>query len=55
MILGIKKELMEKKKRERREVEYVITGKIKYGKGCLRIVGVYVNKDTDRILEAVRE
>jgi len=36
-------------------VEGVITEKIKYGKGCLRIVGVYVNKDIDRILEAVRE
>jgi len=55
MILGIRKELMEKEKEERKEVEDVITGKIRYGKGDLRIVGVYVNKDIDRILVAVKE
>jgi len=40
MILRIRKELMEKEEGERREVESVISGKIKYGKGSLRIVEV---------------
>jgi len=44
MILGIRKELVDKEEGERREVEGV-SGKIKYSKGSLRIVGVYVNKE----------
>jgi len=55
LILEIRKELKEKEKGEKKEVEGVIKGKIKYGERCLRVVGMYVNKDIDRILEAVRE
>jgi len=38
-----------------REVEGLITGRVKYGSGELRVVGVYVNKDMESKLEELRE
>jgi len=39
MMLGIRKELVEKEKEEVRGTEGVMIGRIRYGKGSLRIVG----------------
>jgi len=55
MILGIKKDLVGQKEEEGREVEGLITGRINYGRGNLRVVGVYVNKDMERKLEELKE
>jgi len=52
--LDIKKELNERKRKERR-FERIMTERIKYGKGSMRMVGVYVNKDLKKILKALRE
>ena len=46
MIVGIKKELVQGEREEE-----IIEGRIKYGKEKLRIVGVYVNGNMERILE----
>jgi len=40
MVLGIKKDLIGQKEEEEREVEELITGRIKYSRGNLRVVGV---------------
>jgi len=55
MILGIKKDLIGQKEEEGREVEGLIARRINYGKGDLRVVGVYVNKDMERKLEGLKE
>jgi len=48
MILSIRKELIE---RGKRKIEIIMTERIKYGKGNMRVVRVYVNKDLEKILE----
>jgi len=45
MIMSIRKDLETQIKREREEKKIIMMGRIKYGKGSLRIVGVYVNGD----------
>jgi len=40
MIMSIRKDLETQIKREREEKKVIMVGKIKYGKGSLRIVGV---------------
>jgi len=54
MMLGIKKELVKKEKKEVRETEGVMIGRVRYGKDSLRIVGVYVNGDMEKKLEELR-
>jgi len=55
MILGIRKDLIGQKEEEGREVEGLIARRINYGKGDLRVVRVYVNKDMERKLEGLKE
>jgi len=50
----LEKEIVEKEKEEVKETEGVMIGKIRYGKGSLRIVGVYVNGDMERKLVELR-
>lgn len=45
MVLDIRRELLEKKKDDQRELEGIIKGKIKYGKESLKILGMYMNQD----------
>jgi len=42
------------KKGERRE-KVIMVGRIKYGKGSLRIIGIYVNGDMKKKLEELKE
>ncbi|KAL6264210.1 hypothetical protein P5V15_004380 [Pogonomyrmex californicus] len=53
MILGSRKELMEEKENEREEEEGVIWDRVKYEKGNLRIVGVYVNGDLENGIRTI--
>jgi len=55
VMLRVRRELMGQKVEERREMERLITGRVKYGKDNLRVVGVYVNKDLAGKLEEMRE
>jgi len=55
MILGIRRDLIGQKEEEEREVEGLISGRVKYDKGEIRVVGVYVNKDIESKLEEVKE
>jgi len=54
-MLGIRRDLMRQKVEEGREVEGLITRRIKYGRDNLRVVGVYVNKDSAGKLKELRE
>lgn len=51
--MGIRKELMEKGKKIEIEREGMVIGRVKRGKERWRIVGVYVNKDIERMLQEV--
>jgi len=55
MMMGIRKELVEKEKEEIRETEGVMTRRIRYGRSSLKIVRVYVNGDMENKLEELRE
>lgn len=56
MVLGIRKEMEEKEESHKKEVEGIITGKVRmYGKGSYRVVGIYVNGDMKRKLEKLGE
>lgn len=46
---------MRRERKDIQEVEGIITGKIRYGKGSYKMVGVYVNGDMERKLEELDE
>lgn len=53
--MGSRKELTKWEREEGKEaIEGIVERKIKYGRDSLRIVGVYVNGDTERKLEGLR-
>ncbi|XP_039312991.1 uncharacterized protein LOC120359478 [Solenopsis invicta] len=54
MMLGIRRELVEGGKDDRGEREGIIKGEFKYGRGRLRVVGVYANQDLGEKLEGLR-
>jgi len=45
----------DERKEEVRETEEIMTGRIRYGEGSMRITGVYVNGNMKRKLEEMRE
>jgi len=51
MILGIREELVGQREEGWREVEGLITGRVKYGRDNLRVVRIYINKDMEKRLE----
>jgi len=55
MLLGIKMELVKQKKEEVGEIKGIITRRIRYREGSVRIVGVYVNGDMEKKLEGIKE
>jgi len=55
MIMNIRKDLETQIKREKEEKKIIMVGRIKYGKGSLRIIGVYVNEDMKKKLEELKE
>lgn len=55
MIMGIKKELVGGEEEGEREREEIIVGRMRTGKLCCKIVGIYVNGDMERKLEELRE
>jgi len=54
MIMSIRKDLETPIKREREENKVIMVGRIKYGKGSLKI-GVYMNGDMKKKLEELKE
>lgn len=54
MIMGIKKEVIEKGGEEEREVEGLVVGRIRWGRESWRIIRVYVNGDMESKLEELR-
>lgn len=55
MIMAIRKEWRWKEKEEETGEEGIVVGSVKYGKGRIRVVGVYMNGDMEKKLEGVRE
>lgn len=55
MIMGIRKGLKIKKREMGSNMEGLMIRRVKYGKGSLRIVGVYVNRDMEKKLEGMRK
>jgi len=55
MIMSIRKDLKIQKKGETEEKKVIMVGRIKYGKGSLRIVKVYVNGNMEKKLEELKE
>lgn len=53
--MGIRRELIWREGEEGKREEGIIAKKIRYGKGCIRVVGVYVNADMEKKLEEMRE
>jgi len=53
--MGIKKDLEIQKKGEKEEKEDIMVERMKYGKASLRIVRLYVNGDTEKKLEELKE
>lgn len=51
MILGMKKELVIKEKGQEKEVEGILTARIKYENGSWREVGVYIKGDMKKLKE----
>lgn len=51
MIMGIRKEWKWKEKEEETGKEGIVVESVKYGKGRIRVVGVYVNGDMEKKLE----
>jgi len=49
MIMGIKKEMMEKGEKIETEREGLIIGKIRKGKQKWRVVGVYINRNMEML------
>jgi len=54
LVMGIRKEWWIREDEAREEKEGIIVGKVKYGKGSLRIVGVYVSGDMEKKLEEIK-
>jgi len=52
---GHKKEFGDTKKGREKRRRIIMVGRIKYGKGSLRIIGIYVNGDVEKKLEELRE
>jgi len=50
-----KKGFGDTKKEEREEKKVIMVGRIKYGKGSSRIVGVYANGDMEKKLEKLKK
>lgn len=53
--MGIRKEMEEKEESHKKEVGEIIIGKVRYGKDSYRVIGIYVNEDTERKLEELDE
>lgn len=55
MVMGIRRELIWREEEEGKREEGILARKIKYRKGCIIVIGVYVNADVERKLEEMRE
>ncbi|XP_067208522.1 golgin subfamily A member 6-like protein 22 [Linepithema humile] len=55
IIMGIKKEMMEKGKKIEMEREGLIIGRIRKGKQKWRVVGVYVNGNMEEMLQSIEQ
>jgi len=55
MIISIRKDLEIQIKREREEKKVIMVGRIKYGKGSLSIVWIYMSGDMKKKLEELKE
>lgn len=55
MILSIRKELMVWEEEDSKKMQGMMIGKVKYGKGSIRMAGVYINGDMERKSEEMRE
>lgn len=54
MVIGIRKDLVIKEKQEEDGEEGVMRREVRWGRNRLRVVGVYVNGDMEKKLEAIR-
>jgi len=55
MIIGTRKEIIDQKEQEKKEMKGIITGEFKYKGDKLRIVGIYSNGDMETKLESLEK
>lgn len=55
MVMGITNELIVKEKRIEGDKEGIVLGYVRLGRELWKIMGVYVNRDIERILEEIEE
>lgn len=55
MILGMRKELIVEEEGQEKEVEGILTAKMRYEGGSWRVVGVYIKEDMERKLKEMEE